>query len=365
MSNYSNRRALSRRRLAVKAAVAATLSAGTVGVATLGAASSAGASTKAKYSVAFVVGAEADPFFITMNQGAAAAAAKFHVNLIWQGNPSVYSPATQEPIIQQVTAELQSLGAKRSALVVGPTDPHALEPYIATAVKRGIRAFNVDSSDASLKNIKGFITGNNTQGGQGAAIALATAMGYKSGKTYNVVVGMSSATSSTDVARLAGFKKELAAKYPRIKLLNVGYSESSPTTAATNIKNWLTEYGQSSSKPLSGIFAIDGTNGEGAAAALTADGLACSVSKCGSGKVALVGYDAYATNEPYLTSGVFSALIAQDPYLEGYDSVVNALSVLKTGHLPKGVKQTTTLPNVTLLPTSPASMLSKYVYTTA
>jgi ribose transport system substrate-binding protein len=355
----------SRRWNGAKALVAASVATSALALVTVGAAASANASSLGKYNVAFVVGAEADPFFITMNIGAEAAAAKYHVNLIWQGNPSVYSPATQEPIVLQVTAELQSLGAKSSALVVGPTDPHALEPYIADAVKDGIKAFNVDSSDANLSDVSGFITGNNTEGGQAAAIALAHSMGYTSGKTYNVVVGMSSATSSTDVARLAGFKAEIASKYPGIKVLDVGYSESSPTTAATNIHNWLTEFGQGSSKALNGIFAIDGTNGEGAAAALTAAGLACSVTKCGAGRVALIGYDAYSTNEPYLTSGVFSALIAQDPYTEGYQSVVNALSVLKTGHLPAGVQKVTTLPNVTLLPTSSKAMLAKYVYATA
>lgn len=329
------------------------------------ASSPANAASLGKYNIAFVVGSEADPFFITMNLGAEAAAKKYHVNLIWQGNPSVYSPATQEPIVLQVTAELQSLGASRSALVVGPTDPHALEPYIASAVKDGIKAFNVDSDSANMSDISGFITGSNTQGGQAAAIALAHSMGYKKGHTYNVVVGMSSATSSTDVERLAGFKAEIASKYPGIEIRAIGYSESSPTTASTNIHNWLTEFGQSSSKPLNGIFAIDGTNGEGAAAALTAGGLACSVKKCGTGRVALIGYDAYSVNEPYLLSGVFSALIAQNPYKEGYDSVVNAVSVLRTGHLPAGVSKVTTLPNVTLLPTSPKSLLAKYIYATA
>nr|MDA8318932.1 hypothetical protein [Actinomycetota bacterium] len=51
--------------------------------------------TSGKITIAFNMGAEADPFFIAMNVGAAAEAKKLGVNLIWQGDPSVYSPATQ------------------------------------------------------------------------------------------------------------------------------------------------------------------------------------------------------------------------------------------------------------------------------
>jgi ABC-type sugar transport system substrate-binding protein len=298
-----------------------------------------------------------------MNAGAQAEATKLHVDLIWQGNPSQYSPSTQIPVVQQVTTQLAS--AKPSALVLGPTDPKALEPYVKVAVKKHIPVFNVDSQDASLKNITGFVTGNNAQGGQAAADALAGAMGYTAGKTYNVVVGMTSPTATTNVLRYDGFKAEIAKKYPGIKILAEAYSQSSPTTANTNIQNWLTEYSQSSKTPLNGIFAIDGTNAEGAASALQAGGLACSKTVCGSGHVALVGYDAYSSNVSLLSSGVFAALIAQDPYQEGIDSVFNAYTYLKTGKLPKGVSKTTTLPNVTLLSTSNSTFLAKYTYATA
>jgi ABC-type sugar transport system substrate-binding protein len=316
-----------------------------------------------KITIAFVVGAEADPYFITMNLGAQAEASKLGVQLIWQGNPSQYSAATETPILQQVITELRS--QKPSALVFSPVAPLPMDPYVAAAVKAGIPTFNVDSLDANQKNITGTITGNNTQGGEAAATALAKAMRYTSGHTYNVVVGMSNSTTTPDVLRLAGFKKQIAAHYPGIVIKGVSYSQSSPTTANANIQNWLTEYGQSSKTPLNGIFAIDGTNGEGASSALIAAGLACSKTACGAGHIALVGYDGYSTSVPDLTAGVFSALIAQQPYQEGAQSVLNAYTYLKTGKLPKGVAKTTTIPNETLLPTSSSATLTKYVYATA
>ena len=136
---------------------------------------------------------------------------------------------------------------------------------------------------------------------------MAAAMHYKAGQTYQVVVGASSATTTTNTARLQGFKAEIAAKYPGIQIVSEEYSESQPAVANTNVNNWLTKYPN-----LKGIFAIDGTNATGAAAALQSRGLV--------GKIALVGYDAYSTNVALLQKHVFAALIAQQPYLEGVTS---------------------------------------------
>ena len=70
-------------------------------LAACGSSSTGGSSTTpgatSKLTIAFVMGAEADPFFKAMKIGADAEAAAQGVNLIWQGDPSVYSPATQIP----------------------------------------------------------------------------------------------------------------------------------------------------------------------------------------------------------------------------------------------------------------------------
>jgi ribose transport system substrate-binding protein len=304
---------------------------------------SSGSSNAGKITVAFNMGAEADPFFIAMNLGAKAAAAKLGVNLIWQGDPSVYSPSTQIPIVNQLLAQ------RPSALIIAPTDPAALQPAVNQAIGQGIPVVNVDTHVNDLSKVLSFITGNNQQGGAAAADAMAAAMHYTNGKTYQVVVGASSATTTTNTARFQGFKAEIAAKYPGIKIMAEAYSESQPAVANTNVNNWLTKYPH-----LAGIFAIDGTNASGAAAALEARGLV--------GKVALVGYDAYSTNVSLLQKHVFAALIAQQPYVEGYMSVTDAVNFLrqhtKATHL-------VTLPNIVLTPSSSAGVLTKYTYPTA
>jgi ribose transport system substrate-binding protein len=308
--------------------------------------SSGAAASSGKITVAFNMGAEADPFFIAMNLGAEAAAKALGVTLIWQGDPSVYSPSTQIPIAQQLLAE------HPSAFIIAPTDPSALQPIVNEAIGQGIPVVNVDTHVNDLSKVLSFITGNNQQGGAAAADAMAAAMHYQSGKTYQVVVGASSATTTTNTARFQGFQAEVKAKYPGIQIVSEAYSESQPAVANTNVNNWLTKYPH-----LAGIFAIDGTNATGAAAALQARGLV--------GKVALVGYDAYSTNVALLQKGVFSVLVAQQPYQEGYMAVEDVVKYLRNGHSAAGITHLLTLPNIVLTPSSPASQLTQYTYPSA
>lgn len=306
------------------------------------------------YTIAFNVGVTSDPFFLTMRAGATAEAKKLGVNLEWQGNVNYYSPATQLPFLQS------ALASKPDALIFAPTDTKALEPITNQFVAAGVPVFNVDSGNANQKNIVSWITGNNVQGGQAAADALAKAMNYSASGTYNVVIGVSSVTTSTDAARLAGFKAEIKAKYPKIVLKNVFATNSVSATAISDINQALSANpgATGTASGLSGIFAIDGTDAAGAVAALTAKGKL--------GKVALVGYDAYATSVSQLGKGGFSALIAQQPYLEGQLAVKAAVSYLKNGKSASaaGIMHLNTLANKVLTATTSASVLKKYTYRT-
>jgi ABC-type sugar transport system substrate-binding protein len=297
-----------------------------------------------KYTIAFVMGAESDPFFQAMKLGAQQEAAAKGVTLVWQGDPSVYSPATQNPILDQVLAQ------KPSGLVLIPTDPTALQAGHDKAIAAGIPVVNVDTHVNDTSKAVSFITGDNADGGAKAADTLAAAIGYKKGKTYKVVVGLTSATATTNVGRLNGFTAQIAKKYPGIKVVDKAYSQSQPSVANTNVANWLTKY-----PDLAGIFAIDGTNAAGAAAALQAKGLV--------GKIKLIGYDAYPDNVALIKKGVFTALIAQDPAAEArlaIDYLVATLDKDKAG-IAK-IKHDVVIPNVVLTAKTSAADLKKYTY---
>jgi len=319
--------------------ITAVVTAGVVGALLTGTAVAPAQAANKK--VAFVMGAESDPFFQAMKVGAEAAAKANNIDLIWQGDPSEYSPATQIPVVDQVLAQ------KPDALVLIPTDPTALQASVAKAKAAGIPVINVDTRVNDLTDVLSFITGDNADGGAKAADALAKAIKYKKGKTYQVVVGLTSATATTNVARLDGFSKQIAKKYPGIKIVDKAYSQSQPAKANTNVSNWLTKYPK-----LAGIFAIDGTNAAGAAAAIQAKGL--------KGKVALVGYDAYKANVDLIGKGVFTALVAQDPAAEA-KLAIEYLVKYFAGQT-SGIKKEVVIPNVVLSKSSTKADLVKYTY---
>jgi len=325
-----------RNRAASVLAVAAAASLAVVGLSTP-------AHAAKKLTIAFVMGAESDPFFNAMKVGATAEAAAKGVNLVWQGDPAQYSPATQLPIANKV------LASKPDGLVLIPTDPVALQTINDKAISSGIPVVNVDTHVKDLSKVTSFITGDNADGGAKAADALATAIKYTAGKTYKVVVGLTSATATTNVARLDGFSAQVAKKYPGIKIVDKAYSMSVPATADTNVSNWLTKY-----PDLAGIFAIDGTNGAGAAAALQAKKL--------TGKIALVGYDAYPTVVPLIKQGVFTALIAQNPAAEAKLAIDDLVAVLTKSADAKSIQKNVVIPNVVLNASTSAADLAKYTY---
>jgi ABC-type sugar transport system substrate-binding protein len=294
--------------------------------------------------VAFVMGAVNDPFFNAMKVGAEAEAKAQGFELLWKGD-AAYSAATQIPIVENVIATL----GKGDALVLIPTDSSALQALNDQAADKGIVVANVDTQVSNLDKVLIQITGDNADGGGKAAAALAKQIGYKVGGKYQVAIGLTSATASTNVARLQGFKAAVKAYYPGIQIVATGYSESNPQKAATNIKTWLTKFPK-----LNGIFAIDGTNADGAAAALQSRGLV--------GKVGLVGYDAYPANVAKIKAGIFTALIAQDPAAEARLAIKAIAANLKNGTKP--ADKTVVIPNVTLTKSSSAATLAKYTYKT-
>jgi len=303
---------------------------------------SAAAATCAGKKIAFVMGAESDPFFQAMKVGATEETTKQGATLIWQGDPKEYSPATQIPVVDQVLAQ------QPDALVLIPTDPDALQAEVTKAAAANVVVANVDTHVTDLSQVLTFITGDNADGGAKAADAIATAIGWKDGGSYKVVVGLSSETATTNVARLDGFKKAIAAKYKGIEIVDVAYSQSKPEVANTNVNNWLTKY-----PDLNGIFAIDGTNGQGAAAALQAKGL--------TGKIALVGYDAYPDNVKLIKTGVFTALVAQDPATEARQAVDSVCTKLTGGDV-SAIKHEVVIPNVVLDKNTSDADLQKYTY---
>src|SRR5437763_5542176 len=236
-----------------------------------------------------IPGISTDAFYITMHKGAAAAAAKMGVKLVFQGAPNAFSAPTQIPFLNGAIAR------HPSAILIAPTDKTALISPIKKAISAGIPVATVDTfitKPIAFTNI----SSDNIAGGKAAADALATAIG-KSGKV--AAISVQPGISTTD-QRKQGFEAELK-KYPNIQYLGIQFDNDDQTKASQEMSALLTAHSD-----LKGVFAMNVVSGNGVTAAVKAAGK--------SGVVKLVEFDAEPNQVQALKAGTIDALIAQDPF---------------------------------------------------
>ena len=277
-----------------------------------------------KPKVAFIPGISSDPYFKAMEIGARAKAEELGIDLLWQGSANEYSPQSQLPFVNAALAE------DIKVLILVPTDPDALQPSVTKAKALSIPVITVDQPVSDRTYVSSTVLGDNIGGGALAAKTLAEQIGG-SGKVF-IISGSPSAT--TDVLREQGFRDELSANYPDVEVIGREYSNSQPAQATTAVSTVLL-----ANPDLKGIFALNGTSGVGAIAALRNNNAV--------GTVKLIGYDAYPAQVEALKEGVFSALIAQRPGTEA-EIALEAAFALITGNGVDAIQDEVIIENVVM-----------------
>jgi len=281
---------MSRRLLAVVAALAVAM--GVVGSTASGrnAAPAANHSAKKTYKFVLVAGIASDAFYLTMNKGAQATAKKIgNVSIQFTGSPQAFSPPTQIPFLNAAIAK------KPDAILIAPTDKTALIGPIQRAISAGIPVVTVDTfitKPIAFTNV----STDNLAGGHAAAKALIKAIGG-SGEVAGISVNPG--ISTTD-QRQQGFEAELKL-HSGVKYLGTQYCNDDQTKA-TNIMTALLN----AHPNLKGVFAMNVVSGNGVTAAVKAGGK--------SGQVKLVEFDAGPPQVQALKAGTIDALVAQYPY---------------------------------------------------
>jgi ribose transport system substrate-binding protein len=222
---------------------------------------------------------------------------------------------SESDINGQISILENAVAGKPAAVVIAPTEFKALGAPIDKAAK-SVPIIGIDSS-ADSKAFTSFLTTNNEQGGVVAADGLAAAIKAKTGKAAGDVALITSlpGVGSLD-ARAKGFKAELAAKYPDLKLVADKVADGQATTGLNITTDLLT-----ANPNLVGIFASNLIMAQGAGQAIAENKAA--------GKVALVGFDSDDKTLGFLDDGTITALVVQDPYRMGYDGVKTALAASK------------------------------------
>ncbi len=225
--------------------------------------------------------------------------------------------ATSEADINgQISILENSVADKPAAIVISPTQFKALGKPIDAAAK-AVKIIGIDSG-ADSKAFTSFLTTDNVQGGRAAADALAAGIAAKNGGKIEGDVALLTnlpGVGSLD-QRAQGFKEQLAAKYPGLKLAADRVGDGQATSGLNATTDLLT-----ANPNLKGVFASNLIQAQGA-------GQAVAENKA-QNAVTLVGFDNDDKLVKLLGDGVIYALIVQDPYRMGYDGIKTALAASK------------------------------------
>lgn len=228
---------------------------------------------------------------------------------------------SESDINGQISILENAVASKPAAIVISPTQFAALGRPIDDAAK-AVKIIGIDSA-ADSKAFTSFLTTDNVQGGRAAADALAQGIASKNaGKVEGNVALITSlpGVGSLD-QRAQGFKEQLAAKYPVLKLVADKVADGQATTALNIMTDLIT-----ANPDLKGVFASNLIMAQGAGQAIAENRL--------QNKIALVGFDNDDKLVKFLSDGVIYALIVQDPYRMGYDGIKTALAASKGEKVP-------------------------------
>ena len=222
---------------------------------------------------------------------------------------------SESDINGQISILENAVSGKPAAIVISPTQFAALGKPIDEAAKQ-VKIIGIDSS-ADSKAFTSFLTTDNTQGGRIAADGLADAIKAKYGKAEGDVALITSlpGVGSLD-ARAKGFKEELAAKYPGLKLVADKVADGQATTGLNIMTDLIT-----ANPNLRGVFASNLIMAQGAGQAVAENKKADTIK--------LIGFDSDDKTVKFLGDGTIAGLVVQDPFRMGHDGIKTALAASK------------------------------------
>jgi ribose transport system substrate-binding protein len=265
------------------------------------------------YNIQFIQGVAGDEFYITMQCGIQAEAAKLGVKVTTQG-PQKFDPTLQKPILDSVVA------TKPDAILIAPTDVKAMQAPLQAAAAAGIKVILVDTTVGDPSFAASAIASDNLGGGKAAFDAIKQ-LNPGGGKV--MVMSTDPGVSTLDL-RVKGFA-DAAKADSSFKYLNVQYSHDDPATASNLISSALQK-----DPDMVGVFAGN---------LFSAEGTATGVRQAGkTNTVKIVGFDAGPNQMKDLRQGTVQALVAQQPAIIGQYGVDMAVAALDGGQVTPKVQ---------------------------
>ncbi|MGO8799875.1 MAG: ABC transporter substrate-binding protein, partial [Roseiarcus sp.] len=230
---------------------------------------------------------------------------------------------SESDINGQISILENAVAGNPAAVVIAPTQFAALGKPIDEAAKK-VKIIGIDSA-ADSKAFTSFLTTDNVAGGRIAADGLAAAIKAKYGKDEGDVALITSlpGVGSLD-QRAKGFKEELAAKYPGLKLVADKVADGQATTGLNIMTDLIT-----ANPNLRGVFASNLIMAQGAGQAIAENKKADAIK--------VIGFDSDDKTVGFLKDGTLAGLVVQDPFRMGYDGIKTALAASKGESVAKDV----------------------------
>ncbi len=282
------------KRFAATAAVAVGVSLALAGCGNSSSATAGGGGGGGDTTITFIPKNLGNPYFDTSDKGGSEAISEFGGKYAQVG-PQQATPDGQVPFIN--TAAQQGI----KALVISADDPSAPCDAIKQAMSAGTKVVTFDSDTGpGCRNL--FV---NQATAQGIAQVEVDLIAKEIGKSGEIAILSASANATNQNAWIAIMKKELASKYPKIKLDAVVYGNDDDQTSFDKTSALLQQYPK-----LKGIISPT-TVGIAAAARY----LSKSQYK---GKVALTGLGTPNQMRPFVKDGTVTEFALWNPEDLGY-----------------------------------------------
>lgn len=258
-----------------------------------------------RYTIAVMPKGIGHQFWLTVRAGAEAAGEEFGAEIVWNG------PAQETEIAEQINIFQDMVSRGVDAIVLAACDAQALIDPVHAAMDNGMPVITMDSGIESERPLS-FVATDNIAAAIAAADTLAELIGPDGGKVGQIPIVPGAATSEM---REQGFKEGLE-KYPNLELVSTIYSYSDAAKGMNATEDMMT-----ANPDLAGIFVANEPACIGAARAIEAAGKA--------GDVKLVCFDAAEEQISALEQGTVHALVVQNPFAMGYESVKAAIDHLE------------------------------------
>ncbi|CAN5539327.1 rhamnose ABC transporter substrate-binding protein [soil metagenome] len=171
-----------------------------------------------------------NPYEVLADKGGEAALAEL-------GGKVVVSSGTADTAAAQIPSIQAAIQAHADAIVIAGNDPSALCPSLKQAQSAGIKVVSFDSDITCADHL--FINQADTEQIGTSEVDL---LAKQINSTGDIAILSAAASATNQNAWIAAMKRQLAAKYPNMKLVSTVYGNDDPATSLTVLQGLLSAY---------------------------------------------------------------------------------------------------------------------------